>query len=104
MFRKLVPTVVFVVCCIAPVFARASDGSQITRAQVNAELAELEKAGYNPATDDNATYPEKMQAAQARVAAQKGQSGYGDPGVGRSASGVSLRPGISRRPDASDQQ
>lgn len=72
MFRKLVPAVVFVVCCIAPVFARASDSSQITRAQVNAELAELEKAGYNPATDDNTTYPEKMQAAEARVGSPEG--------------------------------
>jgi hypothetical protein len=42
----------------------------LTRAQVRADLIRLEQAGYNPAAEDDATYPADIQAAEARVAAQ----------------------------------
>ncbi|MDW9234696.1 hypothetical protein C7S17_6529 [Burkholderia thailandensis] len=54
----------------------------MTRAQVKAELIQLEQAGYNPGTA-RVNYPEEIQAAEARVhgqqnvAAQADTSGYG---------------------------
>jgi hypothetical protein len=41
----------------------------VTRAQVQAELAPLERAGYNPAAK-SLNYPADIQAAEARVHAQ----------------------------------
>jgi hypothetical protein len=55
----------------APVmsYAQSVDNQQpVTRAQVKHELAELEAAGYNP--NDWINYPQNVQAAQAKVAAQ----------------------------------
>ncbi|CDY75477.1 hypothetical protein BGLT_04376 [Caballeronia glathei] len=71
-------------------FAQQSD-AQPTRAQVRAELAQLEKAGYNPNANDTA-YPANIQAAQAKVAqgnvtAQAQAVSYGPSTGGSSASG-----------------
>lgn len=52
-------------------FAQA-DNQPLTRAQVRADLERAEKAGYNP--NDWIHYPENIQAAEARVAAQDGAS------------------------------
>jgi len=55
----------------APVmsYAQSADNQQpVTRAQVKHELAELEAAGYNP--NDWINYPQNVQAAEAKVAAQ----------------------------------
>ena len=45
--------------------------SPVTRAQVNAELAELQVAGYRPAQDET-QYPGNFQAAEVRVQASRG--------------------------------
>lgn len=42
----------------------------LTRAQVRAELVELEKAGYRPALGLDPYYPDDIQAAERKVAAQ----------------------------------
>jgi hypothetical protein len=63
-----------------------------TRAQVRAELVQLEKAGYNPNVSDP-MYPQNIQAAQARVSAEtlaQSQSqarDYGSVAAGSSQSG-----------------
>jgi Domain of unknown function (DUF4148) len=50
-------------------YAQSVDNQQpVTRAQVKHELAELEAAGYNP--NDWYNYPQNVQAAEAKVAAQ----------------------------------
>jgi len=49
--------------------AAAGQAGGLTRAQVRAQLVQIEKAGYNPA-GDNTEYPQNLQAAEARVAAQ----------------------------------
>jgi Domain of unknown function (DUF4148) len=68
-------------------FAQQSNGP-VTRAQVRAELVELEKAGYT-SHGENATYPEDIEAAEARVAAQHdGANSYGDVDSASSASGA----------------
>jgi hypothetical protein len=63
--------------------------STITRAQVRGELAQLRAAGYQG--DTEASYPVEIQAAEARVAAkraQSGTSGYGSGTAGTSAAGA----------------
>ncbi|BBU32066.1 hypothetical protein BTHE68_58000 (plasmid) [Burkholderia sp. THE68] len=57
-----------VVAVPAAAFAQSSSSQPASRAQVRAELAQLEKAGYDP--HDWVHYPENIQAAQARLAAQ----------------------------------
>ncbi|TAM85091.1 DUF4148 domain-containing protein [bacterium] len=55
----------------APMFAQAQAGASapVTRAQVQAELAALIAAGYNPS--DRNHYPENLWAAQRRVEQQR---------------------------------
>lgn len=55
----------------APVvsFGQASNGP-LTRAQVRAQLIQLEQAGYNPARAEDPHYPNDVQAAEARIRAQ----------------------------------
>ncbi|KQR77247.1 hypothetical protein ASG35_12135 [Burkholderia sp. Leaf177] len=67
-------------------FAQSSQ-APVTRAQVKSELVQLENAGYNPGTGDHTTYPAQIQAAEAKVSAQNGQSSYGGVADGTSASG-----------------
>jgi len=59
----------------APVasYAQATN-APVTRAQVKAELAELEQAGYNPG--DWYNYPGNLQAAEQRVAAKHAAQGH----------------------------
>jgi hypothetical protein len=72
-------------------FAQSSD-EPVTRAQVRAELIQLEQVGYNPATADNANYPDRIQAAEAQVSArndtQLTDSAVGGVPAGTSASGA----------------
>jgi hypothetical protein len=52
-------------------FAQATN-APVTRAEVRADLVRLEQAGYNPSNGEDANYPEQIQAAEAKVAAQDG--------------------------------
>ncbi|GLU34494.1 DUF4148 domain-containing protein [Trinickia caryophylli] len=90
-------------------FAQASQG--LTRAQVRAELIELEKAGYNPA-GDHAHYPEAIEAASARLHAHDGASSnvaagpatteYGGVASGASNSGAPRVTGRAFAPSTQD--
>ncbi|SAK69741.1 purine nucleoside phosphorylase [Caballeronia calidae] len=62
--------------------------SQITRAQVRAELAELQSVGYHVGDGDQAHYPEAIQAAEAKLAARNGATAYGGNANGTSQSGA----------------
>jgi hypothetical protein len=78
----------------APAFAFAQSDSGVTptRAEVKAELVQLEKAGYNPASD-RVHYPDALLAAEARVDALQGvaTSAYGSSMSGTSAAGMPAR-------------
>jgi hypothetical protein len=88
-------------------FAQAQSDAPKSRAEVKAELIQLEKAGYNPATANDATYPSDIQAAEARVSQQEGlaqaqtpaaeTSGYGPSTSGTAQSGqpATVRPSQS---------
>ena len=46
--------------------------SSVTRAQVNAELSQLERAGYQPSNGENVHYPDDVYAAEAKIAQEGG--------------------------------
>ena len=68
-------------------FAQQSS-STVTRAQVRAELVQLESVGYRPSRNDP-HYPADIQAAEAAVASQKGAESNVGSGVGGVRSGSS---------------
>jgi Domain of unknown function (DUF4148) len=55
--------------------AAHAQSSSVTRAQVDAELAQLQAVGY---IGEKVTFPNKLQAAQARI--QAGRAGGNDGG------------------------
>ena len=65
-------------------FAQHSN-APVTRAEVRAELVQLERAGYDPAKQDNASYPADIQAAEGRIATRnattEGMGGVTDGAV-----------------------
>lgn len=92
--KSLIQAVVVAAALAAPVAVFAQSNAPLTRAQVRAELVQLEKAGYNPAQGEDPHYPADIQAAEAKVAAQNGAtSGYGGVVSGSSDAG---RPAVSK--------
>jgi hypothetical protein len=81
--KSLIRSIITVAALTAPViaFAQQSTGP-VTRAQVRADLVQMEKAGYNPARRDDATYPADIQAAEARVAAKRAAMPMSGTGMG----------------------
>jgi Domain of unknown function (DUF4148) len=84
--KSLIEAAVIAALIAAPLAAFAQSSQSLTRVEVRAQLVDLEKAGYNP--HDWVDYPENIQAAEARVAAEKGEaSGYGVSSNGSSQAG-----------------
>ena len=99
MFKSLIPAVVIVSALAAPTFAFAQstdNNGPLTRAEVKAQLVQLEKAGYNPA-GDQIDYPANIQAAQARVDAENGRAAtsYGPSTSGQDWTSIGIRSGHS---------
>lgn len=85
--KSLIKSVVIALAVAAPVASFAQSNAPVTRAQLRAELVQLEKAGYNPVSD-RVDYPARLQAAEARVAAQNVDAqAYGGTVAGSSQSG-----------------
>jgi cytochrome c556 len=92
--KSLIQAVVVAAALAAPVAVFAQSNQPLTRAQVRAELVQLEKAGYNPARGEDPYYPADVQAAEAKVAAQNAAAtGYGGVVTGTSDAG---RPAVSK--------
>ncbi|TAL99632.1 MAG: DUF4148 domain-containing protein [Paraburkholderia sp.] len=92
--KSLIPAVAVAVALVVPVASFAQSNGPVTRAQVREELIQLEKAGYHVGDGDQAHYPDAIQAAEAKVAAQNGAtSGYGGVVSGSSDAG---RPAVSK--------
>lgn len=98
--RTLIQAALVAAMAAAPALAFAqadANNAPKTRAEVRAELIQLEQAGYNPATSDDTTYPRDIQAAEARVSQQEGTAqaqapvadttGYGPATTGTMQSG-----------------
>ena len=95
MLKSLIPAIALVSAIAAPAVSFAQTNEPVTRAQVRAELVQLEKADWRPAMGmgNSPDYPAGVQAAEAKVAAQNGAaSGYG--GV-VSGSSEARRPTVS---------
>ncbi|WP_321799374.1 DUF4148 domain-containing protein [Caballeronia sp. J97] len=91
--------VVSVVVVAAPTFVFAQNQSApLTRAQVKAELVQLEQAGYSPATGEQANYPADIQAAEAKVAAQQKTNEANEAYGGTHAGGAAAGSGPMRAP------
>ncbi|AOJ90877.1 hypothetical protein WS87_29385 [Burkholderia sp. MSMB0856] len=87
---------IMLAAAIIPAFASAAQsGSALTRAEVRAQITQVEQAGYNPARKD-IHYPQSIQQAEARIQSsesmpQADASGYG-PAYGAGAdSGASVQ-------------
>jgi hypothetical protein len=85
---KLIQSLIVAAVFAVPAVSFAQSTSTITRAQVRAELVQLEKAGYNP-SGDQTQYPKNIEAAQARVNAENGvaATSYGSSSGSTSAAG-----------------
>jgi hypothetical protein len=68
-------TLALVLAAPAISFAQTTD-QPVTRAQVRADLVQLENAGWRPNSQD-AYYPSDIQAAEARVHSGDTTTGYG---------------------------
>lgn len=89
--KSLIKAVAVALVLAAPVASFAQSNGPLTRAEVRAQLVQLEQAGYRPAAGRDPYYPADIQAAEARVAAQNGNaqtSGYGSATNGSSQSGA----------------
>jgi opacity protein-like surface antigen len=91
--KSLVQAVALAVVLAAPVASFAQSEQPVTRAEVKAQLKQLEQAGYNPAATNDSSYPADIQAAEARVAAQNGATGYGPATGGSSETGSNVPAG-----------
>jgi Domain of unknown function (DUF4148) len=78
-----------------PIASHAQSTGTVTRAQVRAELVQLEKAGYRPGNNDP-HYPDDIQTAEARISAQRNTG----PNVESSFGGVQDGSAASGRPTA----
>ncbi|MFK4443482.1 hypothetical protein ABH944_003859 [Caballeronia udeis] len=85
---KLVQSLIIGAVVAIPAVSFAQSNESLTRADVRAQLIQLEKTGYNPAGDQT-QYPQNIQAAQARVDAANGVSAtsYGSSTSGTAAAG-----------------
>jgi ABC-type Fe3+ transport system substrate-binding protein len=81
---KLVQSLIVAALVAVPVASFAQSQPQpLTRAEVRAELVQLQKAGYNPSSD-NTQYPQNIEAALARVQADNGSAAAAYGGVTQS--------------------
>jgi hypothetical protein len=88
--KSLIKAVALAAVLAIPAVSFAQSNQPLTRAEVRAQLVQLEKAGYNPADSSDAHYPQAIQQAEARVSASNDaaqSSGYGSATTGTSDAG-----------------
>jgi hypothetical protein len=87
MFKSFIPAIALASALAAPSVSFAQSNQPVNRAQVRAELVQLEQAGYRVG-DGQTTYPAEIRAVEAKVAAQNGAaSSYGGVVIGSSEAG-----------------
>jgi len=84
MKTKILPIIAIAASLSAPLFAHAQSNAPATRASVRAELIQLEKAGYQP-DSDQVNYPVNLQNAERRISQDQSS---GSSTAGSSASGT----------------
>ena len=88
--KTQIKTAVVAMFVALPIAAFAQSNAPVTRADVQAQLMQLESAGYHP-MGGKAHYPTDLEAAQARIDAQPA-GGYGGVADGASQSGSAFHP------------
>ncbi|WP_087733215.1 DUF4148 domain-containing protein [Paraburkholderia piptadeniae] len=83
--KSLIKAVALAAVLAVPVASFAQSSQPVTRAQVRAELVQLEKVGYVPSNSNDTQYPANIQSAEAKV--QAGNSGIGGTADGASQAG-----------------
>ncbi|WP_213308986.1 DUF4148 domain-containing protein [Paraburkholderia sacchari] len=68
--KSLIQAAAVAVAIVVPAASFAQSNAPITREQVRAELVQLEKVGYYPARGEDPHYPDDVQEAEAKIAAQ----------------------------------
>lgn len=91
--KSLIQAVVIAAAVVIPVASFAQSNAPVTRAQVRAELVQLEQAGYRPAAGEDPSYPASIQAAQAKIQPQ--DSAFGGVADVSSAAGGPVSSGSS---------
>lgn len=87
--KSIMQAVALAAILAAPVASFAQSDQPLTRADVKAQLKQIEQAGYNPAVATDSSYPADIQAAEARVGQQNSMAQAGTTGYGPSMSGSS---------------
>ena len=90
--KSLIQSVVVAAALVAPVAVFAQSNQPVTRAEVRAQLVQLEQTGWRPGEGEHTTYPAQIQAAEAKVAARNGATGVGGIASGSSESGANEVP------------
>ncbi|AQH05202.1 hypothetical protein A9R05_40105 (plasmid) [Burkholderia sp. KK1] len=90
-------TIIVAAALTIPAVSSFAQSQSLTRAQVKADLVQVERAGYNP-SKDRTTYPAEIQAAEAKVAAQSGQTSFGGAAGTTPAAGGPAHTGNSVAP------
>ncbi|WP_321913259.1 MULTISPECIES: DUF4148 domain-containing protein [unclassified Paraburkholderia] len=88
--KPLVHTVCAVAVIAMPIASSAQSDGALTRSQVQAEIAQLQQAGFNPANANTVDFPANMQANETSAAGQS--SGYGPATNGSSQTGRPASP------------
>jgi hypothetical protein len=88
--KSITKVVLIAALVVVPIASFAQSIQSVSRAEVRDQLVQLEKAGYDP--HDWIHYPENLQAAEKKVAAQNAVaqgtvSSYGGNADGNSNSG-----------------
>jgi len=101
--KALIQAVIVSCALAAPAlsFAQAdtqADQSTVTRAQVKQDLQRVEAAGYRPNASD-ATYPQDIQAAEAKVSAGEQNQPMEQTAVGGVAQSGSMQMGAPKSTD-----
>ena len=111
MLRAVLVSMMAIVPAMSFAQSTGTQNGPVTRAQVLQELADLESVGYNPASANDATYPEDVQSAmrrltekrvnEARLAQEQvAQSGYGAPAAQSGEAGAPAAVSGSEPPPA----
>jgi len=87
--KPLIRAIAIAAALAAPVASFAQSNQPLTRAQVRADLVQVEQAGYTPSRGMDPNYPSDVQAAEARVAAKNGAAQVDATGFGSGTSGTS---------------
>lgn len=85
--KSVIQSLTLAAALAVPVAVFAQTNAPVTRAQVRAELVQMEHAGYSPSRLDNANYPDGVQAAEAKAAAANNATGVGGAANGSSDAG-----------------